>query len=138
MAENNEGLKNKKVLIVEDDTFLHSLLSAKMKQLRDQGVEVFPTLNADDAYAKAKEVTPDVILLDLAMPGKNGLDFLKELRQEAKFEKTPVIILSNMSSEEDKKKADDLKVVAYFVKADFALDELVSKISEVLQKNIDA
>jgi len=133
--DDTHGLQNKKVLIVEDDTFLHNLLSAKMKQLRDKGVEVFPTLNADMAYKTATEHQPDVILLDLAMPGKHGLDFLAEIREEERFKTTPVIILSNMSGDEDKRRAKELGVVAYFVKADFALDELIEKISEVLKGN---
>jgi len=128
-----DGLQDKKILIVEDDTFLHTLLSAKLKQLRDKGVEVFPTLNAASAYETAKKNKPDVMLLDLAMPGKHGLDFLAELRQEEEFKDLPVIILSNMSGDEDRRRAAELGVVGYFVKADFALDELVEKISGVLQ-----
>lgn len=134
IKKSSGGLKDKKIIIVEDDTFLHTLLSSKLKQLREQGVEVFPTLNAESAYETAKKHHPDVILLDLAMPGKHGLDFLADLRKEEAFKATPVIILSNMSGDEDRRRAAELGVVGYFVKADFALDELVEQIAEVLNK----
>ena len=65
---------------------------------------------------------------------KHGLDFLADLRKEEAFKATPVIILSNMSGDEDRRRAAELGVVGYFVKADFALDELVEQIAEVLNK----
>ena len=125
-------LKGKKILIVEDDTLLHSLLADKMADLREQGVEVYPTLNADEALAAVATFVPDLILLDLVMPGKNGFEFLQALRKMEHFEHTPVIVLSNLSQEEDRARAKELGVVKFLVKADFSLDEISKEVTSAL------
>ena len=126
------GLKNKKVLIVEDDKFLRYLLAIKLEQLKGQGVQVFPTGDTDEALETARKVNPDVIFLDIVMPGKNGYEFLKELRGELQFKDTPVIILSNLTNQDNNERAKGLNVSAYLVKADFALNDLVQKVSDIL------
>jgi len=126
------GLKNKKVLIVEDDKFLRYLLAIKLEQLKDQGVQVFATGDTDEALETARKVNPDVIFLDIVMPGKNGYEFLKELRGELQFKDTPVIILSNLTNQDNNERAKGLNVSAYLVKADFALNDLVQKVSDIL------
>jgi len=126
------GLKNKKVLIVEDDQFLRYLLSVKMGQLQDRGVQVFSSGDTEEALETAKKVRPDVIFLDLVMPGMNGYEFLKELRKEPQFKETPVIILSNLTNQDNGERAKNLNVSAYLVKADFALNDLMEKVSDVL------
>ena len=127
------GLKNKKVLIVEDDKFLRYLLAIKLEQLKGQGVQVFPTGDTDEALETARKVNPDVIFLDIVMPGKNGYEFLKELREEIQFKETPVIILSNLTNQDNNERAKGLNVSAYLVKADFALNDLVQKVSDILE-----
>ena len=128
------GLQNKKVLIVEDDQFLRYLLSIKMGQLQDRGVQVFSSGDTEEALETAKKVRPDVIFLDLVMPGMNGYEFLKELRKEPQFKETPVIILSNLTNHDNGERAKSLNVSAYLVKADFALNDLMEKVSDVLLK----
>ena len=126
------GLKNKKVLIVEDDKFLRYLLAIKLEKRKDQGVQVFATGDTEEALATAHKVNPDVIFLDIVMPGKNGYEFLKELRGELQFKDTPVIILSNLTNQDTNERAKGLNVSAYLVKADFALNDLVQKVSDIL------
>lgn len=125
-------LQGKKVLIVEDDTFLHTLLADKLAQLREQGVEVFTALDAEEALATAREHVPDLMMFDVAMPGKNGFELIEELRKDERFQKTPTIILSNLSQDSDKKRAADLGVNLYLVKADFSLDEISDTIKKLL------
>ncbi len=125
-------LSGKKVLIVEDDTFLHTLLADKLARLREQGVEIFTALNAEEALKTARESTPDLMMLDVAMPGKNGFEVIEELRQDERFKKTSIIILSNLSQESDKKRAQDLGVDSYLVKADFSLDEITNEITKLI------
>ena len=127
------GLKNKKVLIVEDDKFLRYLLAIKLEQLKGQGVQVFPTGDTDEALETARKVNPDVIFLDIVMPGKNGYEFLKELREEIQFKETSVIILSNLTNQDSNERTKGLNVSAYLVKADFALNDLVQKVSDILE-----
>src|SRR3989344_3173238 len=133
MTEQSAVLAGKKILIVEDDPLLHNLLSDKMAQLREKGIEVYPTMNAEEGLAKAKEVQPDLIMLDIVLPGMTGFEFLEHLRKEVGLEKTPVVVLSNLSDDSDKERARGLGVVAYLVKADFSLSEISSAIEELLE-----
>jgi len=125
-------LAGKKVIIVEDDPLLHNLLTDKMAQLREKGLEVIPVLNAEEGLEKARETKPDLIMLDLVLPGMTGFEFLEKLRAEPTLGKTPVVVLSNLSDDSDKEKAKKLGVVAYLVKADFSLSDISSAIEEVL------
>ncbi|OGG63915.1 hypothetical protein A3C18_02090 [Candidatus Kaiserbacteria bacterium RIFCSPHIGHO2_02_FULL_54_11b] len=134
MTETGTGdLKGKKILIIEDDPLLHNLLADKMKQLRDKGVEVFPTMSAEEGLKQAQSSKPDLIMLDLVLPTMNGFEFLEGLRKEPGLEKTPVVVLSNLSDDSDKERAKALGVVAYLVKADFSLSEISGAIEEILQ-----
>src|SRR3990167_4645875 len=130
---NSADFMGKKILIVEDDPLLHNLLSDKMAQLREKGIEVYPTMNAEEGLAKAREVIPDLVMLDIVLPGMTGFEFLEQLRKEAGLEKTPVVVLSNLSDDSDKARAKSLGVIAYLVKADFSLGEISSAIEELLQ-----
>lgn len=126
------NLIGKKILIVEDDPLLHSLLADKMKQMREKGVEVFPVVDAEEALKQAQEVKPDLIMLDLVLPTIDGFEFLRRLRATAGSEKVPVMVLSNLSADSDKERARSLGVVAYLVKADFSLSEISNAVQEIL------
>ncbi|MDP3646436.1 MAG: response regulator [bacterium] len=128
MTEADKSFAGKKVLIVEDDTFLHGLIANKMTELLEQGIEVFPVLDAKEALKTAHEVHPDLLLLDIALPDKNGFTFLEELRKEDAFKTMPVIVLSNLDSDEDHTRAKELGVTSYLVKADFPLSEISKEI----------
>lgn len=129
----SERLSGKKVLILEDDSFLHTLLANKMADLRKQGAEIFSALNAHDALRWMQASTPDVILLDLIMPEMNGFDFLESIRADDRFKKTQVVVLSNLNQDSDKKRARDLGVDHYYVKADFSLDDVMKVIVMLLK-----
>jgi DNA-binding response OmpR family regulator len=131
--EQASDIAGKKILIVEDDPLLHTLLSDKMKQLREKGVEVVPVMNAEEALQKAPTLVPDLVMLDLVLPGMNGFEFLEALRKTAGFEKTPVIILSNLGADSDKERARSLGVTAYLVKANYSLSDISAAVEEVLR-----
>lgn len=122
----------KKVLIIEDDPLLHTLLADKMIQLREKGVEVAPVMRAEEGLEEAKRLHPDLVLLDLILPSMNGFDFLEALRKAPGLEKTPVVILSNLSADSDKVRAKSLGAVAYMVKADFSLSEISAVVEDLL------
>jgi two-component system alkaline phosphatase synthesis response regulator PhoP len=135
-SENSKGLASlsgKKILIVEDDSFLHSLLADNMSLLRDKGLEVIPTFNGEDALKAARERKPDVVLLDIVLPGMNGFEVLEELKKDKELKDVPVIILSNLSQDEDIKRGKDLGADEFLVKANFTLDVLTEKIANVLE-----
>ncbi len=128
-----EGLAGKKVLVVEDDTLLHDLLANKLADLRSHGLEVHPTFNAPDALEVAKKEKPDLIILDLMLPGMTGFEFLEALRKEEGIKNTAVIVFSNLNQESDKEKARALGVKEFLVKADTSLDDISGKIVELLK-----
>jgi len=129
-----QKLTGKKILIVEDDAFLHNLLADKLEQLRKNGIEVYPTFSGKEALEKAKEVHPDVVLLDVVLPGMNGFEVLEALRKDPELKDVSVIILSNLNQDKDKQRAKELGVTDYMVKANFMLEELVERIVTILEK----
>lgn len=131
--EGTTPLNGRKVLIIEDDPLIHHLLSAKLDQLRSHGVELHSVMNAEQGLEKAREVKPDLVLLDLLLPHMDGFEFLEKMRSEPELSKTPTVVLSNLSGENDKQRAKQLGVIAYFVKADFSLNQIADAIEEILQ-----
>jgi DNA-binding response OmpR family regulator len=119
----------KKILIIEDDSFLQGLASRK---LGSEGYDVAIALDGEQAMKSLAESKPDLILLDLLLPGIDGYEVLKRVRADKDMGKIPVIVFSNLSEEKDIKKATDLGINAFLIKANFTLDELSAKIKEVL------
>lgn len=116
----------KKVFIVEDDEFLRSLT---VKRLEKEGYEVAVATDGDSALGKIKENSPDIILLDLLLPGLSGFEVLKKIREDGPIKGTPVIVFSNLGQREDIEKAKALGVNDFLIKANFTLDDVVMKIS---------
>lgn len=122
----------KKILLAEDDGFLSSLLQNRLQregfaaELIKNGLEVLPSL---------KRSPPDLLLLDIILPGKLGFEVLEEMRADPKLAKIPFMVMSNLGQEEDIKKAKDLGAIEYFVKARFMIDDLVKRIGSFLSEN---
>jgi len=116
-----------KVLIVEDDHFISSAYKTKLtKEL----FEVELAFDGEEALEKARTFMPDIILLDLIMPKKDGFETLKELKNDSKLKKIPVIVSSNLGQKEDIEKALTAGAKDYFVKSDISLNELIEKIKK--------
>lgn len=120
---------DKKVLIVEDDSFLQGLASSKLEK---EGFHVTSASSSEEATKALDESTPDIILLDLVLPGTDGFSILKKLREGIKTKETPVIVFSNLSEVADVTKAKEAGATEYMVKSNFTLDELAEKIKEIL------
>ncbi len=123
--------KNIKVLVAEDDKFLVKAFAAKL--VKDD-FDVIIAGNGNEAVSKAKKNKPDIILLDLVMPQKNGFDALYELKQDEETKDIPVIITSNLSQEVDIKRGKDLGADDYLVKSDTPIQEIMAKIKQILTK----
>lgn len=124
----SNGTSRKYVLIVEDDDFLRGLLSHSLNEV---GYEVDSAQNAEMALEFIDKQIPSIILLDLMLPGMNGLDFLSEAKETRKLN-TPVIILSNLGNKEDIDRALSLGAVDFIVKASVTPKQIVTKVQEVL------
>ena len=114
-----------KVLVAEDDTFLSSLL------LRDLVAEHFEASAARDgvqAIEMSRSWHPDLILLDLLMPNKDGFEVLTDLRADPKMEKTRVIVLSNLGETETVDRVKKFNIADYLIKAETTPREVVAKV----------
>jgi DNA-binding response OmpR family regulator len=116
----------KKVLIVEDDSFLQGLMANKVEKA---GFDVTTTGNGEKAMTKIADNQFDLILLDLLLPDISGFDILKNVKKSSRS--TPVIVFSNLSEDKDIKKAMDLGAEEYLIKSNFTLEELVSKAKKI-------
>lgn len=119
----------KKVLIVEDDNFLRSLTA---KRLEKEGYKVAVAIDGESALVTAKDENPDLILLDLLLPGLDGFAVLGKLKANADLKKVPVIVFSNLGQKEDIEKAKLLGADEFLIKANFTLDDVMDKIKAAL------
>jgi CheY-like chemotaxis protein len=111
-------LEGKKILWVEDDAFLSDLVVAKLKH---QGCTAFYAKDGEQALEMLKTTMPDVILLDLVLPGMSGFDVLSVVKSDPAYKNVPVIILSNLGQEKD-------------IKAEHDLDDIIGEILATLNK----
>lgn len=118
------------ILIVEDDKFLRDLISQKLLK---EGYEVSTAVNGEEGIKKTKEKKPDLILLDLILPGIDGFEVLRRIKEDPVLAKIPVIVLSNLGQKEDIEKGLQLGAVDYLIKAHFTPSEIIEKIKNFLK-----
>jgi DNA-binding response OmpR family regulator len=118
-----------KVLVAEDDVFLSSLL---VKALQVDQFEAEAALDGVQAIEKAKSWHPDLLLLDILMPNKDGFEVLEELKKEATTAQIKVLILSNLGAQEEIDRARKLGILDYLVKANTTPHEVVARIKTLL------
>lgn len=112
---------NKKILVVEDDLFLGKLA---VKKLEKEGFEVSFLRTGVSVLEQAKEQQPAAVVLDLVMPEKDGFQALAELKQDDETKGIPVIVLTALSTDEDREKTKQLGAEKYFIKSDIELSDL--------------
>src|SRR5258708_778284 len=120
---------SKKILFIEDNEMLRRALLFKFG---NAGFTVEYAANGEEALATLHAQTFDLIVLDFIMPRMDGFTFLKEIKKRGI--ETPVIGLTNLSQEEDMRKAMELGVVKYLTKTDEHLTQLVDVVKEILSK----
>lgn len=121
--------EKKKLFLVEDEPFLREILAAKLIK---EGFVVTEFGESVDVKAAASEQQPDLILLDIVMPEKNGFDVMDELSNDPKTSTIPILMLTNLSQEADKEKAKSMGAKDYLVKSNFSPDDITKKIREIL------
>lgn len=127
----NSGEKSV-VLLVEDDKFLRTLLADKLKR---EGLLVVAAENGQEALIKMKDQPrPHIVLLDLLLPVMDGFEVLRQMKTDEDLRRIPVVVLSNLGQEEDIRKAKELGVKDYMVKAYFTPSEIVEKILWVMRE----
>lgn len=121
--------KGIKVYIVEDDPLLRNLLSVCLQK------SSFPHEFSNDGHLainSIRQFMPDVIILDLMLPGKSGFEVLEEIKADDAVKHVPVIVFSNRDGQDDRRKAKELGAVGFYVKAMTDLSELVETIESLV------
>lgn len=128
--QQNSAENKKKILVVEDDLFL---IRAYQIKLEKEGFEVWVATEGTTALNYLEKDPPDLVMLDLMLPGISGFDVLERVRQNSKWKDVPVIVLTNLGQEQDKKRVEDLGVKDYIVKANVKITEVIEKVKSYLK-----
>ncbi len=119
-----------KILIIEDDKFIRESMSQK---LIEEKYEVFASIDGEEGIKKIKEVAPDMVLLDITLPGMDGFEVLTKIKEDTSISSIPVIILSNLGQKEDIERGLKLGATDYLIKAHFTPGEIIEKIKLILK-----
>lgn len=128
-----QRLAKKKILLVEDDQFLSNILCTK---LNHEGCVGLYAKNGEDALEILTREVPDIILLDLLLPGISGFDVLKAIGANPTMSHVPVMVLSNLGQKEDIEMCKNLGATKYLIKAEHDLDDIVIEIVKVLEEKL--
>lgn len=125
----NQNLKGKKILLVEDDD---GLANVYQMRLEAEGFTIKRVPNGEDALAVAVAFKPDLILLDVMMPKVSGFDVLDILRNTPETANIKIIMLTALSQDSDKEKADKLGADDYLVKSQVVIADVVERVKHHL------
>jgi len=120
----------KKVLVIEDDSFLVEVYATKFKKA---GYKTILVTNGEEGLVKAESDKPDIILLDLMLPKKNGFEVLAELKANPKLKKIPVVVLSNLGQEKDIEQVKQLGADDYLIKSNVTMKKIIKRIDNILR-----
>lgn len=118
---------SKKILIVEDEKILSELLNRKLSEL---GYEVKVVEDGEEGLRAIKEMRPDLVLLDIVMPKKNGFEVMEEVRADQDIKETKIIIISNSGQPVEIDKARKLGAVDWLIKTEFDPQEVIEKVKK--------
>lgn len=117
------------VLVAEDDKFYASIYQTKLER---EGYRVAIARDGEETIKMVGEQTPDLLLLDLIMPVKDGFETLKELRAKPGTKDLKVIVFSNLGQEDDIDRVKEMGVTDYLVKTNISIQEMVEKVKQHL------
>ena len=120
----------KKILIIEDDKFLRELIAQKLIK---EGYDIAEAIDGEKGIKAVEEEKPDLVLLDLILPGIGGFDVLAKMKEDPKMAQFPVIILSNLGQKDDIERGLKMGAVDYMIKAHFTPGEIIEKVKAVLK-----
>ncbi|OGZ34653.1 MAG: hypothetical protein A2174_03140 [Candidatus Portnoybacteria bacterium RBG_13_41_18] len=118
-----------KILIVEDDPFLSEMYATKLTQ---EHFEVETAIDGKEVLKKAKDLMPDLILLDIVLPKMDGFEVLQKIKKDPELQAIKVIALTNLGQKEEVEKGLQLGADDYIVKAHFTPSEVIAKVKQIL------
>ena len=120
----------KKILIVEDDKFLRELIA---KKILAEGYDTAEAKDGEEGLKKIEAEKPDLVLLDLVLPGMTGFDILKSVQENPLLSDIPIIVFSNLGQRDDVDKAINLGAKDFLIKAHFTPQEIIERIKSILK-----
>ena len=120
-----------KILIVEDDPLIVKIYTTRLSA---DGHTVISADNGADGVTKALESVPDVVLLDIMMPKLDGFGFMQAVRKDPKTAHIPLLVYSNLSNDDEIKRAKDSGATEFLMKTNLTPNQVVEKIKQYLPK----
>ena len=124
-------LEGKTVMWVEDDAFLRDIIA---KKLTNKNCKLLTAINADETFSVLEKEVPDIIMLDILLPGMNGYEILEKIKSNPKTKNVPIVVLSNFGQKSEVEKGMRLGAEKFLIKATLTLDEIVNEIGQIFQK----
>ena len=121
----------KKILVIEDDVHISKIYEMKFSK---EGYDTVFLTTGDLALEKIHSDKPDLIVLDLMVPKKDGFTILEEIKEDPDLLKIPLIVLSNLGGSKDQERAMSLGANEYMVKVNYSMKEVVERAKSYLDK----
>lgn len=120
--------KKKHIILVEDETTLANIMQLKLQKA---GFEVTVSGEGNEALELIKSQKPDLVLLDIMLPGKNGFDILEELQRLGMLPALPIVVISNSGQPVELNKLLSYGIRDYLIKINFSPQEVLEKVNQV-------
>ncbi|MAG44755.1 response regulator [bacterium] len=128
----NQEQEKKKILIMEDDPFIARMY---IKKLIKEGYTARQADNGIEGIDIMQTFLPDLVMLDIIMPQMDGFEVIRKLKDTKKFNKIPIVLLTNLGEKENIEKGLALGADDYIIKAHFTPEEAIARIKKILNKN---
>ncbi len=122
-------MANKKVLIIEDEVALNETLS----DLLGRTYKIYSAVDGPDGLKKIQKEKPDLVLLDIFLPGMDGFEILEKIQKDKKLSEIPVIILSNCGGQKDIERGLELGAKEFLIKANTDLKSISGKVASAIK-----
>jgi two-component system response regulator ResD len=119
-----------KVLIVEDENDLRAIYA---EVLTTAGYSVDQAPDGETGMKKIKDTAWDILLLDIMLPGKDGLKMLKEMKDNPGLKKGPIVVMTNLNSEHIIQESFNLGADGYLIKSEITPDKVIDEVKEFLK-----
>lgn len=119
----------KKLLIIEDDAHVSKIYDVMFSK---EGYKTIFAASGEEGVIKTTEEKPNLIILDLMLPLKDGFAFLEEIKKNPEVAQIPVIVISNLGQDSDKERALSLGANEYLVKVNYSMQQVIDKAKSYL------
>ena len=124
-------MQGKSILVVEDEQALQEALKLKLTK---EGIEVLTASTGEEAIEILKTRRPTLVSLDILLSRMNGLEVLRNIRENPKTYDLPVVVVSVSGGQEKIKQAFSMNIVDYLIKSEYKIEDIVNKLKEMLEK----